>query len=76
MSVLTNDKMSNRAEIPDLGGDPSKCCGCGGCYSVCPAGAIAMTEDEEGFLYPVIDPGKCIRCYKCLKACAFKKDLL
>lgn len=62
-------------EIPDLCEDASKCCGCGGCRSVCPANAITMREDAEGFLYPVIDPDKCVRCLRCLQACAFKKDL-
>ncbi|MCD8219677.1 MAG: hypothetical protein LUC50_04875 [Ruminococcus sp.] len=32
-----------------------------------------MVEDEEGFLYPIIEPEKCIRCYKCLTVCAFKE---
>ncbi|ODA39131.1 hypothetical protein DSBG_4075 [Desulfosporosinus sp. BG] len=33
-----------------------------------------MLPDEEGFLYPVVDAEICIRCYKCLSVCAFKKD--
>ncbi|MCD7856410.1 MAG: 4Fe-4S binding protein [Clostridiales bacterium] len=32
-----------------------------------------MEEDEEGFLYPIVDAEKCIRCYKCLSVCAFKE---
>ncbi|MCD8222468.1 MAG: 4Fe-4S binding protein [Clostridiales bacterium] len=32
-----------------------------------------MIEDSEGFLYPVVDAEKCIRCYKCLSVCAFKE---
>lgn len=39
------------------------------------SGAITMLPDEEGFLYPVIDASLCVRCYRCLQACAFKQDL-
>lgn len=48
------------------------CCGCTACYAICPTSSISMVEDEEGFLYPVMDEEKCIRCYKCLKVCPFK----
>lgn len=60
--------------LPDLWPDKDDCCGCTACWAVCPVGAIEMKEDEEGFLYPVIDASKCIRCHKCLKVCAFKVD--
>ena len=61
--------------LPALAENKSSCCGCSACYAACPAGAIEMKADEEGFLYPVIDPDKCVRCRKCLQACAFKRDL-
>ena len=48
------------------------CCGCTACMSVCPAGAISMKEDEEGFSYPFADSEKCIGCGKCLSVCTFK----
>lgn len=38
-------------------------------------GAISMLPDEEGFLYPVVDASKCIRCYKCLSVCPYNQDL-
>ena len=63
------------SDIPALAENKSSCCGCSACYAACPVGAIEMKADEEGFLYPVIDPDKCVRCHKCLQACAFKRDL-
>ena len=62
------------SDLPALADDKSSCCGCSACYAVCPVGAIEMKADEEGFLYPVIDADKCVRCHKCLQACAFKRD--
>ena len=61
-------------DIPDLCGDKRSCCGCAACYSVCPVDAIRMEPDEKGFPYPRIDAEKCIRCQKCIRICAFKKD--
>lgn len=49
--------------------DKKNCCGCAACYSVCPKKAITMQEDEEGFLYPEIDPTHCINCGRCDKIC-------
>ncbi|MBQ9886876.1 MAG: 4Fe-4S binding protein [Lachnospiraceae bacterium] len=59
-------------EIPVLFSDKSECCGCSACMAVCPKEAISMIEDEEGFLYPVIDEDKCIGCRQCINVCAFK----
>lgn len=47
----------------------SKCSGCTACMNVCPKNAISMIEDEEGFLYPVINKDKCINCKACEKIC-------
>lgn len=46
-----------------------KCCGCTACFHVCPSNCITMKEDEEGFLYPVIEKENCIYCHKCEKVC-------
>lgn len=45
------------------------CCGCSACASVCPKKCIAMRENSEGFLYPVIDREKCVKCGLCEKIC-------
>lgn len=45
------------------------CCGCAACRSRCPAGAIAMRPDTEGFLYPHVDKAKCIECGACRRVC-------
>lgn len=49
--------------------DKEKCCGCHNCALVCPKNCITMKEDEEGFLYPVVDEGKCVDCGICEKSC-------
>lgn len=46
-----------------------ECCGCSACADICPVGAIKMTADREGFLYPVVDTNKCTNCVLCEKVC-------
>lgn len=46
-----------------------QCCGCGACFNKCPANAISMLENSDGFLVSVIDESKCTHCGLCLKAC-------
>lgn len=48
---------------------PADCTGCGACRFACPAGAITMQPDREGFLSPVIDAGLCMDCGGCLAIC-------
>lgn len=45
------------------------CCGCSACVQRCPKHCISMKEDEEGFLYPVVDEAVCINCGLCEKVC-------
>lgn len=45
------------------------CTGCGACASSCPKECIRMKEDKEGFLQPVIDKKKCIKCHRCERVC-------
>ena len=49
--------------------DKKDCIGCGMCALICPKGSITMTEDSEGFLYPVINKEKCVHCNLCVKRC-------
>jgi ferredoxin len=48
------------------------CFSCSACESICPASAIQMLPDDEGFLYSVIDDIICTNCGLCKKICAFK----
>lgn len=46
-----------------------KCSGCGACYMRCPADAISMKADKEGFLRPAVAHEKCIHCGLCREVC-------
>ena len=69
MSEVKRDAASG---IPVLFEQKEDCCGCGACFSICPAGAISMKEDSEGFDYPQIDPDLCVGCLRCLSACPMR----
>ena len=47
----------------------SDCCGCSACEQICPHHCIKMSENGEGFLYPVIDRTECVHCGLCEKVC-------
>lgn len=64
----------DKKRLPVLFRQKEECCGCSACANACPVNAIAMQPDEEGFLYPAVDPVKCIRCYRCEGVCVFKRD--
>lgn len=49
--------------------EKNECTGCGACFTKCPRGAIEMSADSEGFIYPRINAGKCNGCLICEKAC-------
>lgn len=51
----------------------NKCSGCSTCFNSCPAGAISMKENSEGFLYPVVNQDKCVKCGKCIDVCQIGK---
>lgn len=49
------------------------CTGCSACASICPKHCITMSEDLEGFDYPIVDSELCINCHLCEKVCPVKK---
>ena len=49
--------------------DKKDCCGCSACVQKCPKQCISLKEDEEGFLYPVVEIETCIDCGLCEKVC-------
>lgn len=53
----------------------NECCGCSSCVQKCPKNAISMIENDEGFLYPIIDKEKCIDCGLCSKVCPQLKEI-
>lgn len=50
------------------------CTGCGACSQICVHKAISMEEDQEGFVYPVVDENKCVKCGLCEKTCPVQMD--
>ena len=60
--------------VPQLFSMRDECSGCTACMNICPANAITMKPDREGFLYPLIDNDKCVHCHKCLSVCPFKEE--
>lgn len=57
--------MSNVTELKK-----DNCTGCSLCMNICPQSILSMTEDDEGFIYPMINSSdKCINCGKCLRMC-------
>lgn len=53
---------------------PRDCCGCSACVNICPKHCITMNEDNEGFLYPHVNKGKCVNCGMCEKVCPILKE--
>ena len=45
------------------------CSGCGACAQICSKHAIDMVEDNEGFLFPILNQEKCVQCGLCDKIC-------
>ncbi len=49
------------------------CIGCGNCILSCSAGALTMSKDDCGNVYPVVDGEKCKECGRCEKVCPQSK---
>ncbi len=64
----------HESELPVLFDRKEQCCGCSACFAACPTNSVVMIPDEEGFLYPHVNSESCIRCYRCLAVCSFRKD--
>lgn len=47
------------------------CSGCGACEQICPYHAIRMKENNEGFLYPIVNEQKCVKCRLCEQVCPY-----
>lgn len=45
------------------------CTGCTACMNVCSHAAISFIPDEEGFLHPSVDKGRCVNCGLCKSVC-------
>ena len=52
----------------------TQCTGCCACMNICNKNAITMVADDEGFVFPKINAGKCIICGKCYAICPGKDD--
>lgn len=46
-----------------------KCSGCTACSQICPKSCISMQENDEGFIYPVVNENFCIGCGVCKTVC-------
>jgi coenzyme F420-reducing hydrogenase beta subunit len=46
-----------------------QCTGCTACIGSCPVGAIEISHDAKGSLFPLINEEKCIDCGKCKSIC-------
>lgn len=56
--------------------EKTNCCGCTACAAICPKDSIVMKEDDEGFLYPVVDKETCIDCGACERVCPIQNPVL
>jgi len=55
--------------INNISNVANKCTGCTACSIICPKQAIKLTENNEGFLFPIIDNSKCNNCGVCKRVC-------
>lgn len=67
------EEISDHVHTSELASFPPTmtCCGCGGCVSACPAKALHLHENENGFFEAFINRNKCVECGICAKVCPF-----
>lgn len=51
------------------------CTGCHACTNICPKKCIFMKDDNEGFLYPIVDYNICIKCKRCVNVCPINNNI-
>ena len=49
--------------------EKTECCGCRACSEICPQKCIEMKEDENGFVYPIVQSELCLQCNLCERVC-------
>ncbi len=54
--------------------DTKQCTGCSACAVACPQKCLTMQSDSEGFVYPIVDAGNCIKCGLCTSVCPLNKQ--
>lgn len=59
-----------------IDGNAKKCSGCGACQSICPADAVSMNPDKQGFIRPVVDTNVCIDCGMCKNVCPIDNNFM
>ena len=48
----------------------SYCCGCSACVHKCPKQCLRMSQDKDGFFFPIVNNREaCIDCSLCAKVC-------
>lgn len=52
-----------------------KCTGCLACFNICGKGALKISEDACGYIYPQIDQNLCVDCGLCAKVCPVNKKV-
>ncbi len=73
---LRNPKMDGINPINVSGVPDTVCTGCSACMNVCPADAITMQDNDEGFIMPSVNNDKCVKCKKCILTCPAVNTLL
>lgn len=69
MKPLNHYRLFLEIGMKNILDDRDECTGCSACAQICVRECITMAPDDEGFLFPEIDPSGCNDCGLCRKAC-------